>query len=108
MYGVSKQLASAFLFHKAASYVGGGKCNEGVTRKSIRRPPLKLPNNCSLFARILHGSLVKSLQRLGLPYVDSYYVHRLDGKTPIERTIRAMLELKNEGINQWIAAKRRK
>ncbi|KAB8698117.1 hypothetical protein FH972_026367 [Carpinus fangiana] len=39
----------------------------------------------------------KSLKRLGLPYVDLYYCHRLDRKTPIEHTIQAMLELKNEG-----------
>lgn len=39
----------------------------------------------------------KSLSRLGLPYVDLYYVHRLDGKTPIEKTMQALVELKNEG-----------
>ncbi|KAJ4357830.1 uncharacterized protein N0V89_002406 [Didymosphaeria variabile] len=39
----------------------------------------------------------KSLERLGLPNVDLYYVHRLDRVTPIEKTVRAMVELKNEG-----------
>lgn len=39
----------------------------------------------------------KSLQRLGLPFVDLYYVHRLDGKTPIEKTMEALKELKQEG-----------
>jgi aryl-alcohol dehydrogenase-like predicted oxidoreductase len=42
-------------------------------------------------------ALEKSLQRLSLPYVDLYYVHRLDKVTPIEKTIEALVELKNAG-----------
>jgi hypothetical protein len=44
----------------------------------------------------------KSLKRLGLPYVDLYYCHRLDGKTPIEQTVRAMAELKSEGKIKYL------
>ncbi len=36
----------------------------------------------------------KSLKRLGVETIDLYYCHRLDRKTPIERTVRAMVELK--------------
>ncbi|KAF2692170.1 aldo/keto reductase-like protein [Lentithecium fluviatile CBS 122367] len=43
------------------------------------------------------AACAKSLQRLGLENVDLYYCHRLDQKTPIEKTIEAMVELKNEG-----------
>jgi hypothetical protein len=32
--------------------------------------------------------------------VDLYYIHRLDKVTPIERTVAAMVELKNEGKMQ--------
>jgi aryl-alcohol dehydrogenase-like predicted oxidoreductase len=39
----------------------------------------------------------KSLKRLGVDCIDLYYVHRLDQKTPIEKTVRAMAELKAEG-----------
>jgi aryl-alcohol dehydrogenase-like predicted oxidoreductase len=39
----------------------------------------------------------KSLQRLGLPYVDLYYVHRFDGKTPVEKTMEVLKELQKEG-----------
>ena len=42
-------------------------------------------------------AIEKSLKRLGLPYVDLYYVHRLDKVTPIEKTIEAMVELKEAG-----------
>jgi aryl-alcohol dehydrogenase-like predicted oxidoreductase len=36
----------------------------------------------------------KSLKRLGIKTIDLYYCHRIDGITPIERTIKAMVELK--------------
>lgn len=39
----------------------------------------------------------KSLQRLGVDHIDLYYCHRVDGKTPIEKTVEAMVELKNAG-----------
>lgn len=42
-------------------------------------------------------ALEQSLKRLGIPSVDLYYCHRLDGKTPIEQTARAMAQLRAEG-----------
>lgn len=36
----------------------------------------------------------RSLQRLGVETIDLYYCHRVDGVTPIERTVEAMAELK--------------
>lgn len=36
----------------------------------------------------------KSLKRLGIPTIDLYYCHRLDGTTPVEKTIEAMAQLK--------------
>lgn len=36
----------------------------------------------------------KSLQKLGVETIDLYYCHRVDGVTPIEKTIEAMVELK--------------
>ena len=39
----------------------------------------------------------KSLKRLGVETIDLYYCHRVDQKTPIEKTIEAMVELKKEG-----------
>ncbi|KAL9088201.1 MAG: hypothetical protein Q9165_006328 [Trypethelium subeluteriae] len=44
----------------------------------------------------------KSLNRLGLPFVDLYYVHRLDGKTPVEKTIRELKKLQDEGKIKYI------
>lgn len=35
-----------------------------------------------------------SLKRLGVDHIDLYYCHRVDGKTPIEHTMKALVELK--------------
>jgi aryl-alcohol dehydrogenase-like predicted oxidoreductase len=39
---------------------------------------------------------------LGLPFIDIYYVHRLDKVTPIEKTMEAMVELKSAGKIKYI------
>ncbi|KAI9880984.1 MAG: hypothetical protein M1830_009478 [Pleopsidium flavum] len=44
----------------------------------------------------------KSLKRLGIETIDLYYCHRLDGKTPIEKTVQAMAELKKEGKIKYL------
>ena len=36
----------------------------------------------------------RSLERLGLSTIDLYYCHRLDVKTPVEKTVEAMAQLK--------------
>jgi aryl-alcohol dehydrogenase-like predicted oxidoreductase len=42
----------------------------------------------------LRKSVEKSLKDLGVETIDLLYCHRVDGKTPIEKTIEAMVELK--------------
>ncbi|RGP64215.1 putative aldo-keto reductase akr13 [Fusarium sporotrichioides] len=44
----------------------------------------------------------KSLKRLGVSSVDLYYCHRLDQKTPIELTVRAMVQLKEAGKIKYL------
>lgn len=39
----------------------------------------------------------RSLQRLGVDYIDLYYLHRVDPKVPIEETVGAMADLVREG-----------
>lgn len=39
----------------------------------------------------------KSLKRLGVESVDLYYIHRLDDKTPIEKTMEVLKEFKEQG-----------
>jgi aryl-alcohol dehydrogenase-like predicted oxidoreductase len=45
----------------------------------------------------VHQSLDASLERLGVEYVDLYYQHRVDPRTPIEETVGAMAELVHAG-----------
>jgi len=47
-------------------------------------------------------SCAKSLKRLGLDYIDLYYQHRVDPKTPIEETVHAMAELVKEGKVKYL------
>lgn len=47
-------------------------------------------------------ALERSLSRLSRPSVDLYYIHRLDKVTPIEKTMEAMVELKNNGKIKYI------
>ncbi|RMZ87075.1 hypothetical protein DV736_g5700, partial [Chaetothyriales sp. CBS 134916] len=50
----------------------------------------------------IHQAIEKSLTRLGLPYVDLYYVHRVNLDTPIENTIRELKKLKEAGKIKYI------
>jgi aryl-alcohol dehydrogenase-like predicted oxidoreductase len=43
--------------------------------------------------RYVHEACDASLQRLGTDYIDLYYQHRVDPKTPIEDTVSALAEL---------------
>ena len=61
-------------------------------------PPFKVDSSPEYCKRAIQ----KSLKRLGLEYIDLYYVHRLDKVTPIERTVQAMVELKNAGKIRYL------
>lgn len=44
----------------------------------------------------------RSLERLGVSSIDLYYCHRLDKTTPIELTVRAMVQLKDAGKIKYL------
>ncbi|KAJ7636674.1 NADP-dependent oxidoreductase domain-containing protein [Roridomyces roridus] len=46
--------------------------------------------------------IASSLERLGVDHIDLYYQHRVDPKTPIEVTVRAMAELVKEGKVKYL------
>jgi hypothetical protein len=39
---------------------------------------------------------------LGISQIDLYYAHRLDGKTPVEKTMEALKALQDEGKIKYI------
>ncbi|KZT35662.1 aldo-keto reductase, putative [Sistotremastrum suecicum HHB10207 ss-3] len=45
----------------------------------------------------VHEACDRSLKRLGIDTIDLYYMHRVDGKVPIEKTVTAMAELVKAG-----------
>ncbi|RWA11592.1 hypothetical protein EKO27_g3493 [Xylaria grammica] len=53
-------------------------------------------------AAFCKNACAESLRALGTEYIDLYYMHRANPKTPIEETMRAMLELKAEGKIKYI------
>ena len=63
----------------------------GVTFDKDRKPLIRSD------PEYIKEACAKSLKRLGVDKIDLYYCHRVDRKTPIERTVQAMAELKAEG-----------
>lgn len=43
-----------------------------------------------------------ALKRLCVDTIDLFYIYRLDGVTPVEQTVRAVVELKNEGKIRYL------
>ncbi|KAK7036783.1 Aldo-keto reductase str7 [Paramarasmius palmivorus] len=63
----------------------------GNTPDGIRGEPEYVKEQCA-----------KSLERFGVEYIDLYYAHRTDPKTPIELTVGAMAELVKEGKVKYL------
>jgi aryl-alcohol dehydrogenase-like predicted oxidoreductase len=67
-----------------ATKFGNKREGEGINAKrSVDSSPEYVKQACE-----------KSLKRLGIKTIDLYYCHRVDKKTPIEKTVEAMVELK--------------
>ncbi|MBL7508061.1 aldo/keto reductase, partial [Escherichia coli] len=47
--------------------------------------------------KYLIASCDQSLKRMGLDYVDIFYSHRVDPKTPLEETMGALAQLHRQG-----------
>lgn len=50
----------------------------------------------------VHQACNASLQRLGVDYIDLYYLHRVDPNVPIEETVGAMAELVQQGKVRYL------
>ncbi|CAI7678990.1 unnamed protein product [Penicillium pancosmium] len=68
---------------------GGGVDAEG--KALVRSDPEYIKGACDL-----------SLEKLGVESIDLYYIHRLDKVTPVEKTVAAMVELKNQGKIKYL------
>lgn len=63
----------------------------GFTPHGIRSDPEYVRSACE-----------QSLKRLDVDHIDLYYCHRVDGKTPVEKTVEAMAGLKKEGKIRYL------
>ncbi|OJJ54909.1 hypothetical protein ASPSYDRAFT_159193 [Aspergillus sydowii CBS 593.65] len=72
-----------------------------ATKCGLQRQPSGMHTFCS-DPEYVKQACDRSLKRLGVDTIDLYYCHRVDGVTPIERTIEAMVELKNQGKIRYI------
>ncbi len=66
----------------------------GVSAAERREAPQRMINGTAQYVR---QACDASLQRLGVDYIDIYYLHRVDPNTPIEETVGAMGELVKQG-----------
>jgi aryl-alcohol dehydrogenase-like predicted oxidoreductase len=65
----------------------------GIVRDP-RDPAARLIDGSPQYAR---QAIEGSLKRLGVDYVDLYYLHRVDSKVPIEQTMQALADLVRQG-----------
>ncbi|KAJ5498748.1 Aldo/keto reductase [Penicillium expansum] len=70
----------------------------GIVLTPNQKPAFKIDSTPEYCRKAIESSL----RRLNLPYIDMYYIHRLDKVTPIEKTMEAMVELKNAGKIKYI------
>ncbi|RLL41324.1 aldo/keto reductase [Oceanobacillus piezotolerans] len=60
------------------------------------------PNSLGASRINIEASIDQSLQRLGTDYLDLYFIHIWDGRTPVEETIETMTNLVKSGkIRYW-------
>ncbi|MGD0496951.1 MAG: aldo/keto reductase [Bryobacteraceae bacterium] len=62
------------------------------------------PNQRGLSRKHIMHSIDDSLQRLGMDYVDLYYIHRFDYETPIQETLEALDDVVKSGKALYVGA----
>lgn len=70
-----------------------------ATKFGLRSPSGKLVNGEPAYVK---EACAKSLRRLGVDYIDLYYLHRADKDVPIEKTVGAMAELVRAGHVKYV------
>ena len=68
-----------------------------ATKASISRDPETNERTFDNSSQHLETELNKSLERLGVDYVDLFYIHRRDPRIPIEDVMETLLKFKKEG-----------
>ncbi|MBN2115216.1 MAG: aldo/keto reductase [Anaerolineales bacterium] len=116
---VKRALEAGINFFDTADVYSTGE-SERITGRLLRESGVKREN--IIVATKVHGqmsddindrglsrkhildSIDKSLQRLGMDYVDLYQIHRWDYETPIEETMEALNDVVRAGKARYIGA----
>jgi aryl-alcohol dehydrogenase-like predicted oxidoreductase len=116
---IKRALEAGINFFDTADVYSTGE-SERITGKLLREFGVKREN--VILATKVHGqmsddvndrglsrkhildSIDKSLQRLGMDYVDLYQIHRWDYETPIEETMEALNDVVRAGKARYIGA----
>jgi aryl-alcohol dehydrogenase-like predicted oxidoreductase len=80
------------------------KRHEVVLATKVNGPMGGDPNNRGLSRKHILDGIDRSLQRLGVDYVDLYQIHRFDYETPIEETLEALNDVVKAGKARYIGA----
>jgi len=78
--------------------------DEYVLATKVFFPHGEKPNKGGLSRKHIMDAIDKSLQNLGLDYVDLYQTHRWDYNTPIEETMEALHDVVKAGKARYIGA----
>jgi 1-deoxyxylulose-5-phosphate synthase len=78
--------------------------DEIVVATKVNGRTFKGPNGAGLSRKAILSEIDKSLQRLGMDYVDLYQIHRWDYRTPIEETLEALHDTVKAGKARYIGA----
>jgi len=81
-----------------------GKRHELVIATKVNGPMGRDVNNRGLSRKHILDAIDRSLERLGVDYVDLYQIHRFDPETPIEETLEALDDVVRAGKARYIGA----
>lgn len=107
-------LEAEMRFWDTADVYGGG-ANERLLSEVLKtyREQVILASKCGITGRnaegltlngrpdYIHASCKCSLKRLGVEYLDLYYLHRVDPDVPIEESVGAIGELVSQGLVRY-------
>jgi aryl-alcohol dehydrogenase-like predicted oxidoreductase len=80
-----------------------GRRREAVVATKFFNPMGPGPNDSGMSRVHIMHAIEDSLQRLGMDYVDVYYIHHVDVQTPLEEMLRALDDLVHQGKVRYIA-----
>jgi aryl-alcohol dehydrogenase-like predicted oxidoreductase len=81
-----------------------GRRDDLVIASKVGQPLEARPNRRGLSRKHVLEQVEKSLDRLGTDYLDLYYAHQWDYRTPIKETLSALDHLVEEGLVRYAAA----